>query len=63
MSVSYDVFTGAFLNKVNDYDLLDMLDTDRTAIVDDYMKKAIAAFKKNCKYDLTTTKDDDLRVF
>lgn len=63
MSVSYDVFTDGFLQKVSEFDLIQMDDADRTEIVDGYMKRAIAGFKKNCKYDLSSTSDDIIRTF
>jgi hypothetical protein len=63
MSVPYDVFTGIFLAKVTEYDFLAMPAVDRTRIIDGYMKRAIASFRKICKYDLTTTADDTLREF
>ena len=63
MGVSYDLFGGAFLAKITEYEFLQLPAEDRTKIVDGYMKKAIAAFKKNCKYDLTTTADDETREF
>lgn len=62
MSVSYDVFTGAFLTKVTEYDF--PIDScERNEMVDSYMKMAIAEFKKICKYDLTSTADDIVREF
>lgn len=63
MSVSYDVFTGAFLSKVSEFELLQLNVNTRTEIVDGYMKRALSAFRKNCKCDLFTTGDDTLRVF
>jgi len=63
MSLSYDVFTGAFLSKINEYDFLEMQLSDRQDIVDGYMKRAVSAFKKNCMYDLTSSADDTNRVF
>lgn len=46
MSVSYDVFTGAFLTKVTEYDF--PIDScERNEMVDSYMKMAIAEFKKS----------------
>lgn len=63
MSVSYDVFTGAFLSKITEFDLLDLTEVVRQDIVDGYMKRAISSFKKICKYDLSTTSDDTLREF
>lgn len=63
MSVSYDIFTNAFLSKVSEYDFLSLPESDRESIVDGYMKRAITAFKKNCKYDFTSTANDEDRVF
>ena len=62
MSVSYDVFTGAFLAKVTEYDFT-IGSFERNEMVDGYMKRAIAEFKKICKYDLTSTADDIVREF
>lgn len=62
MSVSYDIFTSAFLNKVTEYDFLKLEEANRNAIVDGYMKFACAQFNKICKYDLTS-RDDDVREF
>ena len=63
MSVPYDLFTGAFLSKVSEFDFFQMDESDRTAIVDGYMKRSLGEFRKNCKYDLFTTGDDSERVF
>ena len=63
MSVPYDVFTDAFLSKVTEYELINLTDYERNHLVDGYMKRAIAAFKKICKYDFTTTADDMVREF
>lgn len=63
MSIPYDTFTGAFLAKITEYDFIRIPDEDRTTIVDGYMKRAVNDFKKNCKYDLTSTGDDDTREF
>jgi len=62
MSVSYDIFVGAFLNKVEDYDF-PLKDYERNSMIDGYMKRAISAFRKICKYDLSTTGDDIIREF
>jgi hypothetical protein len=62
MSISYDVFSGAFLSKVTEYDF--PLDEDeRNEIVDGFMKRAIASFKRICKYDLFTTNNDATREY
>lgn len=63
MGVPYDRFTGAFLSKVTEYEFVNMKDFERNGLIDGYMKRAIAAFKKNCKYDLSTTGDDIIREF
>jgi len=62
MSVSYDVFAEAFLNKVVDYDF-PLKDYTRNGVIDGYMRRAISAFKNVCKYDLSTTRDDAIRTF
>lgn len=62
MSVSYDVFAGAFLSKITEYNFIQIPDENRIAIVDDYMKRAIPRFAKVCKYDLTVF-DDETRTF
>lgn len=63
MSVPYDKFTEAFLSKITEYDFINLKDYERNSIVDGYMKRAIASFKKICKYDLSTTGDDAVREF
>ena len=63
MSISYDFFTDAFLNKINEFELVELQDDFRTEVVDGYMKRAIAGFRKNCKYDLISSQDDVLREF
>lgn len=62
MSVSYNVFSGAFLAKVTEYDF-PMRDYERNGVVDGFMKRSIAAFRHICKYDLSTTADDVVREF
>ena len=63
MSVPYDKFTEAFLAKVTEFDFIKLSEYERNHLIDGYMKRAIAAFKKVCKYDLTTTADDMVRDF
>ena len=62
MSVPYDVFTDAFLSKITEYDFVNMRDFERNGLIDGYMKRAIASFRKICKYDLSTTGDDIIRI-
>lgn len=63
MSVPYDLFAGAFLSKVSEFDLLRLSEYERNHLVDGYMKRAVAAFRKNCRYDLSSTADDLAREF
>ena len=63
MSVPYDKFTEAFLAKVTEFDFIKLSEYERNHLIDGYMKRAIAAFNKVCKYDLTTTADDMVREF
>lgn len=63
MSLSYDAFAAAFLAKVSEYDFCSIDEDIRTTAVDGYLKRAVAAFRKNCKYDLFTTADDAERAF
>lgn len=63
MSISYDYFTGAFLSKISEYEFIKLRQENRTAIIDDYMKRSFAAFKHNCNYDFFTTSDDETRTF
>lgn len=62
MSVSYDVFAGAFLSKITEYNFIQIPGENRTAIVDGYLKRALPRFAKVCKYDLTVV-DESERVF
>lgn len=63
MGVSYDTFVGEFLEKITERDLLALAPEERDDIVFGYMKRAISGFKKNCKYDLTTTRNDESKSF
>lgn len=63
MSVPYDKFTEAFLQKITEYEFIRLSDYERNHLIDGYMKRAIAAFKNVCKYDLTATADDVVREF
>lgn len=62
MSVSYDLFIGAFLGKVTEYDFLSLEIGDRNNIVDGYMKRACSQFGRICKYNIITG-DDEAREF
>ena len=62
MTISYDAIIKIFLSKITDFDFLQFPEEDRTSTADGYMKRAVVAFKKVCKYDLTAY-DDALRLF
>ena len=62
MSVSYDIFTNAFLSKVTEYNFIPMDPHDRNSVIDGYMKRACAQFNRLCEYDLTDF-DDVVREF
>jgi hypothetical protein len=63
MGIPYSAFTGAFLNKISEFELLQLDGNNRTEVIDGYRKRAVSAFKKNCRVDLLTTADDDERVY
>ncbi len=60
MSVSYDVFTEAFLDKVKEFDFIQLDAVERVRVVDGYMKRACAQFDRLCAYDIITG-DDEMR--
>lgn len=62
MNISYDVIESAFLNKITEFELLEIPDEDREQIVDGYMNRAVSAFRSVCKYDLSM-RDNEFRVF
>lgn len=63
MSISYDVFAGAFLSKVTEYEFISIPNDERASIIDGYMKRAITSFNKICVYDLTASENDETREF
>lgn len=63
MSVSYDLFTGAFLAKISEFEFLQLPTAYRTDLVDGYMKRAVAEFKHICVYDLMNAMNDETREF
>lgn len=62
MSVPYDMFIGAFLGKVTEYDFINLDEYDRNNMVEGYMKRACSQFDRICKYDLSD-RDDLIRQF
>lgn len=63
MSVPYDFFVDDFLSKITEYELFMLPVPDRNDTTLGYMKRAINGFKNVCKYDLVTTRDDELCTF
>lgn len=63
MRPSYDLFTAAFLAKIREYEFLQMMPEDAQDVIDGYLKAAVTAFKKNCRYDLFKTDDNTAREF
>lgn len=62
MSVSYDVFTGAFLSKISEFEFIKLQEENRVAIIDGYMKRALSAFKSS-NYGFLSSANDDTREF
>lgn len=62
MSISYDAIVSAFLSKVTEFEFIQIPESSREQILDGYMKRAVSAFKKICKYDLSLS-DDTLREY
>ena len=63
MSIPYDAVVGAFLSKITEYDFVRLLEGNRAAIVDGYMKRALSEFNRVCAYDLIASADSTLEVF
>lgn len=58
MGVSYDVFTKSFLDKIKEYDFIELEELDRVEIVDGYMKRACSRFNPICEYDIVSGNDN-----
>lgn len=62
MGIPYDRFAEFFLDKISEYDFLQLPEDNREKIVDRYMKRALSNFK-SCSYDFISNADDSNRVF
>lgn len=62
MSISYDTFTGAFLSKITEFDLVSIAPGARDEIVTGYMKRAVSQFQSVCK-SVAMTADDTERFY
>jgi len=63
MSVPYDLFASAFLSKITEFEFIKLQSENREAVIDGYLKRAVSAFRKNCKYNLYGSADDEEREF
>jgi len=63
VSVPYDIFVNSFLSKVTEYEYMHLDREYAVDIIDGFMKRALQAFRKNCKYDFFSTADDAARMF
>ena len=65
MTIPYDDFTGAFLAKITEYDLIDLEEDERQEVVDGFMKRTIgnSSFRKVIPYDFASGADDDAREY
>lgn len=63
MDISYDLFTGAFLSKITEFDILTLTSEEQTTIVDGYMKRAMSQFQHVCDCDFLASEDDTNRKY
>ncbi len=65
MVIPYDNFTGAFLAKITEYDLLELDENERAETVDGFLKRTLAdtMLKKVIKYDFVNNADEEERQF
>ncbi len=57
MTVSYDVFMEAFLDKITEYEFLKLDEFDRDAIVDGYLRRTMAQFTEVSAVDFSNRND------
>lgn len=62
MSISYDAIVGAFLQKITEFQFVQLPEENRTEVVDGYMRRTVSSFKRICAYDLTLI-DEENREF
>lgn len=62
MGISYDTIIGSFLQKITEFQFVQLPSEDRTEIVDGYMKRTVSSFKRICKYNLSLV-DEENREF
>ena len=59
MNVLHSKIVGAFLNKISEYDLLELADDDRDAMIGNYLKHTLYRFNRVCNYELSTAELED----
>lgn len=57
MATAFANVYSSFLDKVNDYDLADMVQTDAETFMRGLLNQAVVRFLESCKKDLTQTDD------
>lgn len=62
MSIAYDSFVSAFLDKVKTYEFLKLEEDGRDNIVLGYFRRALSGFKWVCEYDFSLY-DAETRCF
>ena len=55
MATAFTEVYSSFLDKVNDYDLADMIDVDAQSFMRGLLNQAVVRFLESCKKDLTQT--------
>lgn len=63
MGMPYDMFIGAFLSKITEFEFINLESETLDELTTMYLKRAVSEFRKNCKYDLFSTQDDTNRQF
>lgn len=63
MTVSYDTFIGAFLDKVTEYDFAKMENDTKGEITKGYLTRALTHFAPVCEFEFVPSTDDGADVF
>lgn len=59
MNVSYEQIVSAFLNKINEYELLELADDERDDSVFSFLTKSLYKFNRVCNYKLEAVRLED----
>lgn len=60
MRIPYETFIGSFLNKITEFNFVQMDAFDRNSIIDEYMGNSLYQFNAICKHDIVS-RDDKIR--